>query len=79
LDNVEETVIEMRMPFTSFNDFWEPHLKGVAPQGAYVATLSADRRDALRVGLRKRLLADRPDGTFSLRAKALAVRGEVPH
>lgn len=78
LQNVEETVIEMPMPFASFADFWEPHLKGVAPQGAYVATLSAERRDAVREGLRKRLLADRPDGAFSLRAKALAVRGTVP-
>lgn len=78
LQNVEETVIEMQMPFSSFNDFWEPHLKGVAPQGAYVATLPPDRLEALREGLRKRLLGGRPDGTFSLRAKALAVRGKVP-
>jgi SAM-dependent methyltransferase len=78
LQDVEETVISMRLPFASFDDFWEPHLKGVAPQGAYVAGLSEGRREALRQGLRKRVLADRPDGAFSLRAKALAVRGTVP-
>lgn len=77
--NIEETVIEMRMPFDSFDDFWQPHLKGVAPQGVYVAALSDEHREALRQGLRKRLLGDRPDGAFALRAKALAVRGTVPH
>jgi SAM-dependent methyltransferase len=78
LEDVKETVITMELPFVSFNDFWEPHLKGIAPHGAYVASLSEERRDALRQGLRKRLLDDRPDGPFALRAKALAVRGTVP-
>lgn len=79
LDDVQETVITMQLPFESFNDLWEPHLRGVAPQGAYVASLSEDRREALREGLRKRLLGNRTDGAFSLHAKALAVRGVVPH
>jgi len=79
LDNVQETVIRMQLPFESFNDFWEPHLTGLAPQGAYVASLSEERREALREGLRKRLLGNRRDGAFSLHAKALAVRGVVPH
>lgn len=78
LQSVKEAVIVMQMPFASFGDYWEPHLKGVAPQGAYVATLSEGRREALRQGLRKRLLGERPDGAFTLQAKALAVRGTVP-
>lgn len=79
LENVKETVIRMQLPFASFNDFWDPHLKGVAPQGAYVATLSQERREALRQGLRRRLLGERSDGPFALQAKALAVRGTVPN
>lgn len=78
LQDVRETVITMQMPFSSFHDFWDPHLKGVAPQGAYVASLTDERREAFRQGLRKRLLGDRPDGAFALQAKALAVRGKVP-
>jgi SAM-dependent methyltransferase len=73
-----ETVIAMPLPFASFGDFWEPHLNGVAPQGAYVASLGPERKEALRLALRKRLLGDRVDGPFALRAKALAVRGTVP-
>lgn len=77
--DVEETAITMQLPFTSFNDFWDPHLRGVAPQGAYVASLSEERREALRKALHSRILGGRQDGAFTLAAKALAVRGTVPH
>jgi SAM-dependent methyltransferase len=79
LENVDETVISMQMPFVSFSDFWDPFLTGLAPQGVYVASLSEERRDALRIGLRRRLLGGGPDGPFTLQAKALAVRGTVPN
>jgi SAM-dependent methyltransferase len=78
LQEVEETVLEIAMDFSSFDDYWQPHLKGVGPAGAYVAGLTAEHREALRHALQKRLQGDNPDGAFSLRAKALAVRGVVP-
>lgn len=77
LADVEETAITMELPFSSFDDFWRPHLLGVAPQGAYVASLPEDRREALRAALHTRILGSRPDGPFTLKAKALAVRGTV--
>jgi SAM-dependent methyltransferase len=76
LQQVEETALEIRMHFTSFEDYWQPHLKGVGPAGVYVAGLPPEHREALRLGLEKRL--HRPGGGFSLRAKALGVRGVVP-
>ncbi len=78
LQQVEETVLEIGMDFTSFDDYWQPHLKGVGPTGAYVDRLPPEQRETLRRALQKRLQADRPAGPFSLRAKALAVRGVVP-
>ena len=78
LQEVEETGLEIGMDFSSFDDYWQPHLKGVGPAGAYVAGLPAEHREALRHALQKRLQGDKPDGAFSLRAKALAVRGVVP-
>jgi SAM-dependent methyltransferase len=78
LQEVEETVLEIGMDFTSFDDYWQPHLKGVGPAGAYVAGLPAEHREALRHALQKRLQGHGPDRAFSLRAKALAVRGVVP-
>ena len=78
LQHVEETGLEMRMDCTSFDDYWQPQLHGDGPIGVYVAGLPLEHRDALRHALQARLQASRPDGTFSLRAKALAVRGVVP-
>jgi ubiquinone/menaquinone biosynthesis C-methylase UbiE len=77
LKGIKEVALEMRTEFTSFNDFWVPYTKGVAPQGVYVASLSPEKRDLLRDALWKRFVGDR-DRPFSLRAKALAVRGIVP-
>jgi ubiquinone/menaquinone biosynthesis C-methylase UbiE len=76
--NVHEAALEMKLPFKSFDDFWLPHTKGVAPQGQYVASLNAEAREALRAGLRKRLLGEGPDAPFELNAVAWAVRGVVP-
>jgi SAM-dependent methyltransferase len=78
LEHVEESVHDMRMEFTSFDDYWQPYLHGSGPNGVDVARLSPAHRDALRRVPQERLPADRPDGGFSLRAKALAVRGVVP-
>jgi SAM-dependent methyltransferase len=78
LEDVEESVLEMRMDFTSFDDYWQPILQGSGPNGVYVAGLPPEHREVLRHALQERLQADRPDGGFSLRAKALAVRCVVP-
>lgn len=77
-EDAEETALEIQTDFTSFDDYWLPFTAGAGPQGAYVAGLPSEQRDALRDGLRRRLFGDRPDGLFSLRARALAVRGTVP-
>lgn len=78
LDRIEETTFEFRMDFTSFDDYWTPFTGGTGPAGVYVNELNPQGRDALRQGLRNRLLANRPDGPFSLGAKAWAVQGTVP-
>ena len=78
LEAVEETALEIRMDFSSFDDYWLPFTNSVGTQGVYVDTLSPAHREALREGLRSRLLGDRSDGPFLLPARALAVRGTVP-
>lgn len=79
MQQVEETALEIGMDFTSFDDYWQPHLKGVGPGGAYVAGLPPEGREMLRHALQERLQANRRAGPFSLRAKAWAVRGVVPN
>jgi len=79
LNDVEETAIDIRMDFTSFDDYWLPFLEGVGPTGVYVAGLSDDGRDALRERLRNRMLGGQSrDGAFFCTARARAVRGLVP-
>jgi len=78
IHNAEETSIDIRMDFASFDDYWLPYLTGVGPTGVYVAGLSNEDRDALRERLRSRVLGGQLDGAFSLAARAWAVRGLVP-
>ncbi len=75
LREVEEGSLEISMDFASFDDYWRPQNNGVGPIGAYLAALPAERRDTLRSRLEERLRARGGPGAFSLRAKALAVRG----
>ena len=77
MNDVAETSIEVQMDFGSFDDYWLP-MSTSGPGGAYVATLSPDRCDALRTAVRKSLFGDQRDGPFSLDALSLAVRGTVP-
>ena len=78
LINVKEEPLVIDQAYSSFNDYWEPFTKGAGPGGAYVVSLPEDRRRQLEARMRKRLLGDRADGPFTLKAKAWCVRGEVP-
>lgn len=78
LAGVEETAMEMRMDYVSFDDYWSPFLGGIGPHGVYLSELSPERRGAIREALRRRLLGERADGPIALGGRALAVRGFVP-
>lgn len=78
LANVQEKPLVIEQSYTSFDDYWEPFLKGAGPAGAYAVSLSEDRRQQLESRLRKRLLGGKSDGPFVLKARAWAVRGQVP-
>jgi SAM-dependent methyltransferase len=78
LEHVEEHPLTIQLSFASFEDFWSPFLGGQGPAGAYVATLTATERAALRLRLRQRLLGDNQDRAITLQARAWAVKGAVP-
>jgi ubiquinone/menaquinone biosynthesis C-methylase UbiE len=78
LRDVEETELVIDLEFSSFEDYWSPFLEGQGPAGVYTASLSPERRQELKNRLRQKLLGDRPDGRFSVSARAWAVRGRVP-
>jgi len=79
LINVEEQALVINQAYSSFNDYWEPFTKGAGPGGAFVVSLSEDRRQQLEARMRKRLLGERQDGPFTLTARAWCVRGLVPN
>jgi SAM-dependent methyltransferase len=78
LENLSDKVLTIETRFSSFEDFWSPFLERQGPAGAYVATLSANDREQLRLNLRRRLLGEGADRPIVLGARAWAVRGTVP-
>lgn len=78
MKGVREHAIVIELPYANFEDYWQPFLEGAGAAGAFVAALARERRRELESRLRERMLGDRPDGPFSLKARAWCVRGEVP-
>jgi SAM-dependent methyltransferase len=70
LQRVEVTPIDVPTPFESFDDYWQPFLGGTGPAPAYAMSLDEVRRGRLRDRLREGL----SNGSFSLIARAWAVR-----
>jgi hypothetical protein len=65
LVEVETSGLELATPFIDFEDYWRPFLGGQGPAPAYVASLDARRRDALRDQLRARACLPAPTGESS--------------
>lgn len=74
LDDVHEGLVEVRMSFGSFADYWQPFLAGTGPAGAYVASLGDPEREAVRAVLEERL----GPGPFEMTSTARWARGLVP-
>lgn len=78
LMDIEVTGVTIPCHVSSFDELWQPYLRSQGATGAFMAGLSADRREALRKAMRQIVLGDGADGPFSLTAKAWAVNGIVP-
>jgi SAM-dependent methyltransferase len=68
LGAAQVTTLTVRVRQAGFESWWEPMTLGVGPAGAYLASLPADRRAALRERCRRLL----PDGPFEVGAVAWA-------
>jgi SAM-dependent methyltransferase len=75
--SVTVDALEVPIVFADFDDFWNPFLGGQGPAPAYLASLTDERKQAMRDLLRERLPAE-PDGSIRLTARAWAVRGRSP-
>jgi ubiquinone/menaquinone biosynthesis C-methylase UbiE len=65
-------LIETDASYSGFDEFWSALGGGAGPAGAWLATLQGEKRDAARAELYRQI--GEPDGPFTLRAKAWAVR-----
>jgi SAM-dependent methyltransferase len=78
LEAVEGHPLVFQLSFDSFQDYWQPFLRGQGPAGAYVAALPPTKRIALERRLLTRLLNGRRDAPFTLQARAWAAKGRKP-
>jgi SAM-dependent methyltransferase len=69
LDRTSATTLTVTIRHASFDDWWQPFTLGVGPAGVYVASLTPDRRAALREQCRRML----PGGPVEIAATAWAV------
>ena len=76
LDGVHVSPVVVAAAYDGFADLWQPLERGVAPSGAYTASLPLERRAALEEELRRRLGVG--DAPFRLTARAFIVTGRVP-
>jgi ubiquinone/menaquinone biosynthesis C-methylase UbiE len=77
LRSIETKELNTNCRFSSFDDYWEPRV-AEGPTAAYIHTLSQAHKELLQERLRNDIFGSRPDGPFTLDAKAWAVRGIVP-
>jgi hypothetical protein len=66
-----DTTLEARVPYRSFDEWWEPYTLGIGPAGAYAAALDDARRRELEDRCRQLL----PEPPFTVSASAWAARG----
>lgn len=76
LAEVRGSAVVIAASYDGYEDLWQPLERGVAPSGAYAASLSSARRAALKEEFRLRLgVANEP---FQLTARAWLASGRVP-
>lgn len=75
LQDVETGAVVVEASYEDFDDYWEPFPSGLAPSGAYCASLDGGRQRALREAVFQRL--GEPQGSFTLTARAWYVRGDA--
>lgn len=76
--DISETVLQIRMEFASFADYWAPYLGKEGPAAEYVGSLNDEERSRLEAAVRAAYLDGDPDGPRSYAALAWAVKGVAP-
>lgn len=75
LTEVRTTGLELSQYFSSFEEFWLPFLVESTPASEFAIAVNRETGGALANALRRIIPGVRPDGSFALPARALAVAG----
>ena len=75
LTEVRTADLELSQEFSSFEDFWLPFLVESTPTSEFAIAVNRETRGELANALRRIFPKARPDGSFVLPARALAVAG----
>ncbi|MET0811989.1 MAG: methyltransferase domain-containing protein [Microbacterium sp.] len=73
LDDISETLLTVSVRHPTFEDWWNPYLRGAGPVGAYIDSLD----DAGRARLEATLRTEMPPAPFEVTGSAWAARGTV--
>jgi ubiquinone/menaquinone biosynthesis C-methylase UbiE len=73
--DVHTELIETDASYSGYDEFWSALGGGAGPAGAWLATLEGEQREAARAELFRQI--GEPDGPFTLRAKAWAIRARA--
>ena len=76
LESIETARLDVSAGYQSFDDLWSSFELGVGPAGEFCTSLGPEMRKGLRAEYRRRL--GDLSGSFTLSARAWAVRGQVP-
>lgn len=74
LFNVETEFLDIETRFKDFDDYWAPFLGGQGPAPGYLASLDKMKQEEFRSAIQEKLPVQ-PDGSISLLARSIAVRG----
>jgi SAM-dependent methyltransferase len=75
LREVVDSELAVSSHYADFDELWDSFLGGVGPAGAYAASLSGAKREAVRGAFRRRIGS--PSGPFDLTARAWYAAGVV--
>jgi SAM-dependent methyltransferase len=76
LSEVEVTTLDIITLFKDFEDYWNPFLGGQGPAPSYLASLSQNLQDELRIMVKNKLPVE-PDGSIRLLGRAIAIKGKA--
>jgi hypothetical protein len=79
LSQVRTTALELTLEFTSFEEFWRPFLVQSTPASEFAIAVNRETGGEIANALRQIIPGVRPDGSFALPARALAVAGIASH